>query len=173
MSNEMIVIVAATISAFVSSTACFVTYYYTKKKTLAEIQSKQSGADVIATPKQKEILLQKRLESYLEFWTKTSPLSSEYLRRMTPDEAKSIYDMLLKCYEQKGFYLSAKTGIAFQELRRVLRMLSRDEGKKDILEQIWKAKNNFRWCMKEDLLIVNEPALPLEMGWCDTPNAIE
>ncbi len=173
MSNEMIIIVAATISAFVSSTACLVTYHYTKKKTLAEMQSKQSGSDVTATPKQKEMLLEKRLESYLIFWAQTSPLSSEHLRRMTPDEAKSTYDILLKCYEQNGFFLSAKTGIAFQELRRVLRMLSRDEGKKDILEQIWQAKNSFRWCMKEDLMIVNEPALSLEMGWWEIPSAVE
>ncbi|NQV35310.1 MAG: hypothetical protein HQ515_21630 [Phycisphaeraceae bacterium] len=173
MSNEMIVIVAAAISAFVSSTACFVTYYYTKKRTLSEIQSKQSGAEVIATPKQKEIVSQKRLESYLVFWAKTSPLSSEYLRRMTPDEAKSLYDLLLQCYEQDGFYFTTKTGAAFQELRRVLRMLSRDEGKKDILEQIWKAKNAFRWSMKEDLMIVNEPISPLEMGWLETHNAVD
>jgi len=170
MTNEMIVIIAAAIGAFVTSAACFLTYYYTKKNALAESQSTLSEVDLKATQKQKEMLSQKRLESYLDFWTKTSPLSSEYLRRMTPDEAKSIYDMLMKCYEQNGFYLTTKTGIAFQELRRVLRMLSRDEGKKDILEQVWNAKYRFRWCMKEDLMIVNEPAVPLEMGWLEKTN---
>lgn len=168
MSKEMIVVVAAAISAFVSSAACVITYYFTRKNTLEKVRSDQSEASILATSKQREVFAQKRLESYLDFWTKTAPLSSEYLRRMTPDEAKSIYDGLLTGYEQNGFYLSTKTGTAFQELRRVLRMLSRDEGPKDILEQVWRAKYQFRWCMKEDLMVVNEPAAPLEMGWWET-----
>ncbi len=173
MSNELIFVTAAGISALVSSGGCLITYYYTKKNTLAEIQSRQSEPDLSATPQQRETLAQKRLESYLEFWAKTSPLSSECLKRMTPGEAKSIYDTLMTCYENNGFYLTKKTGTAFQELRRVLRMLSRDEGKSDLLEQIWKAKGNFRWCMKEDLMIVNEPAVSLEMCWLETPSIIE
>jgi hypothetical protein len=169
MTNEMILILGAAISAFVSSFACVLTYVYTKKNLLGEIQPNQPEAGLVVTQTQKDVLLQKRLESYLEFWTKTSPLSSEHLKRMTPAEAQSIYDMLLQCYEQNGFYLTAKTGIAFQELRRVLRLLSRDEGKKDISEQVWKAKRNFRWCIREDLMIVNGPVAPLEMDWLDTP----
>ena len=168
MSKEMIVIVAAAISALVSSAACLVTYYFTRKNTLEKTRSAQSEADILATSKQREVFAQKRLESYLDFWAKTAPLSSEYLRRMTPDEAKSIYNTLLAEYEQNGFYLGTKTGRAFQELRCVLRMLSRDEGSKDILDQVWKAKYQFRWSMKQDLMIVNEPAEPLEMGWWET-----
>ncbi len=173
MPNEVILILGAAISALLSSFACVLTYIYTKKNILGDIQPNQSEADLTVTQTQKDVLLQKRLESYLEFWTKTSPLSSEHLKRMTPAEAQSIYDMLLQCYEQNGFYLTAKTETAFQTLRRVLRLLSRDEGKKDISEQVWKAKSHFRWSMKEDLLIVNGPVAALEMGWLDAPATTE
>ncbi len=173
MSNELIFVTAAGVSALVSSGGCLITYYFTKKNTLAEIQSRQPESDLSATPQQRETLAQKRLESYLEFWAKTSPLSSECLKRMTPGEAQAIYDTLLTSYETHGFYMTRKTETAFQELRRVLRMLSRDEGKSDLLEQIWKAKGHFRWCMKEDLTIVTEPALPREMSWLEKRSTIE
>ena len=173
MEMGTVVIIGAAISALVSLIGCFLTYVYTKKKTLSEVQSKQSEAQFMARQKSEEILLHKRLESYTEFWTQTALLSSEYLRRMTPDEAKATYDVLLKCYEKNGLYLAAKTVIAFQELRRVLKEFSQDEGGKDILKEVWRAKHNFRSLMKEDITITNEPDVPLEMGWWETPDFIK
>jgi phosphate/sulfate permease len=160
-SHLAIVIISLVFAALVSAFVANICFQRLKREVLKKNHKQNNNH----SPQLDDKICELRLSSYPRAFEITDQLGSQYLfkNKISTGSVKQIREDLIEWNKAlAGFVLSEKSLKTFYKLREALDLNSSHNHflNQERLEKIWKAKSQFRACLREDVNLTSEEDEP-------------
>lgn len=163
-SHLIIIIISLAFAALVSAFVANIFFQRLKRDVLKENHKQNNNH----SPQLDDKICELRLSRYPRAFEITDQLGSQYLfkNKISSASIKQIREDLIEWNKAlAGFVLSEKSLKAFYKLREALDLNSGHHHSlnQERLERIWKAKSQFRTCLREDVNLASEEDEPASL----------